>query len=223
MKTHKYFLNSTFSLKLIAWLLSIYLKFVYFTTKWEFFTITGIKIDKLPLFNKTIVLSWHNKLAIMPYAMKYVKNLSILASGHSDGLIITYILNLLSINTINGSTNRNSYSSLQQIISLLKKNHNIGITPDGPKGPRQQINSNLLQIAIKYNAQVLPFGGYFSKCKIVNSWDKLEFPLPFAKAVIVVGSPFIIDSAKDFTQLNKELAHEMLHLDKLAYQYGVEL
>ena len=56
-------------------------------------------------------------------------------------------------------------SSLKTIIDLIKSNNVIGITPDGPKGPSQELKEGLVSVLKKKNVVIIPLS-YSAKFKI---------------------------------------------------------
>ena len=80
-----------------------------------------------------------------------------------------------------------NYHGTKNIIDGLKKGYALGITPDGPRGPNQQINGELLNIARLTNSCIIAISYSSSNFKIIKkSWDKFKIPLPFSKLCFVV-------------------------------------
>ena len=67
----------------------------------------------------------------------------------------------------------------------------MGITPDGPRGPNQQVNGELINIARLAKAKIVAVSYSSSNFKIIQkSWDKFKIPLPFSKLCFVVDELF---------------------------------
>ena len=134
-----------------------------------------------------------------------------LASKHGDGRVVGRVMEKFGFNSILGSTQGGRKSSrgigidaIRQIFSGLKKGGAIGITPDGPRGPNQKINGEVLNIARISGAKILIISSSTSKSKIVNSWDKFKIPLPFSKLVYLCHDElFTVDKKLNKNQLNK--------------------
>src|ERR1700722_19977776 len=67
----------------------------------------------------------------------------------------------------------------------------VGITPDGPRGPRRVAARGIAQLAALAAVPVLPCAARTSRRIILNTWDRMAIPLPFGRGV-VVGGPAII-------------------------------
>lgn len=132
---------------------------------------------------------WHNRLTFGPRIFKGQKDTLALISPHSDGKIISNIVQNFGFGIIEGSTNKDAVSALKKIIHKISSGSNIVITPDGPRGPIYKINSNITQIAKKYNAKLIPISCNSTKYLSLNSWDNLIMPLPFGTIRIIIGAP----------------------------------
>jgi lysophospholipid acyltransferase (LPLAT)-like uncharacterized protein len=66
-----------------------------------------------------------------------------------------------------------------QGIRALKDGYDIGITPDGPKGPRHQVADGIIAMAQKANAKIVLVEIKPTKYWQLNSWDKFIIPKPF--------------------------------------------
>lgn len=207
--------NSLKVRRAFAYLLYLYLRFVYYTTKWTYDMPDLDTLLELQKRQKTIWLTWHNQLAILPYFFKDVVMNHALVSPHRDGFIIAEILKNFKIDIISGSSNENAHSAIRQIFSLLNQGANIGITPDGPRGPKNSINSNITRIAIKAKADIIPVAAAISRYRCFNSWDQFIFPLPFGKGIISIGLPVKFREDQTDDESNMLLKKE---LDELEYK-----
>ena len=88
-----------------------------------------------------------------------------------------------------GSSNKNPTNSLKKIFAKLKEKECLAITPDGPRGPVFEINSNIVKIASKFKLNIIPVTFGASKKKIFKSWDKFMLPLPFSRISLIYGNP----------------------------------
>jgi lysophospholipid acyltransferase (LPLAT)-like uncharacterized protein len=106
------------------------------------------------------------------------------------------------------------FATLRLIINGLKNGYALGITPDGPRGPNQQINSEVLNIARITGATIVPISYSCKKFKIIKkSWDQFKVPLPFTNIIFFISQKhFIFDKElgkQDLDSLNHELKKEL--------------
>ena len=130
------------------------------------------------------------------FCWKYKNKFKMLISGHRDGKMISIAVSYLGIETIHGSSNNNKISSAKQILTELNNHNVVGITPDGPRGPKQKIKEGLVSIQKKTGAVILPLS-YSAKYSVtLKSWDSFLFSFPFNKFVTVWGNPLFYDEKK---------------------------
>ena len=92
----------------------------------------------------------------------------------------------------------------------------LGLTPDGPRGPREEVKDGLLSILKKTKVTILPLS-YSAKFKIkLNTWDKFIFVTPFNKFVAVWGNPIKYNFNKTPRENKSVLENEMKRVTKLA-------
>jgi len=198
LKFRKIFYSSLIN-NFISYFIYFYLFLVFKTSKKNFIGFENL--DKLIVNKDGIVFAmWHNRLMMIPFIARRIKkkynkhNLMTLASRHGDGKIVGKVMERFGMISILGSTKdkKNSsrgieFSSLRKIIDGLKNGYALGMTPDGPRGPNQKINGELLNIVKLTNSKLIVISYSCSNFITVNkSWDKFKIPLPFSKLVFYV-------------------------------------
>jgi len=212
--------------KLITWLIYCYLFLVYKTATKTFMGFNNI--DNLIAKDQPFIFAfWHNRLMMIPFIARKIKNkynkhnLMTLASKHGDGQIVGMVMERFGLISILGSSkdrkktnSRIDYTSLRKIINGLKSGYALGITPDGPRGPSQQINGELLNIAKLTGAVIVPISYSCSNFKIIKkSWDKFKVPLPFSKLCFYIDEHVYkmpSDASKELiAQLNSDIKSQL--------------
>ncbi|MCP4392952.1 MAG: lysophospholipid acyltransferase family protein [Alphaproteobacteria bacterium] len=187
---------------LIGWVLTDYIKLVYKTGRWEFVGYDNIETyftDNKPM----ITSAWHGRLMMMPYAWKDNENLHVLVSMHRDGQLIGDILKEFDMKIIDGSTSRGGARAVRKIIKLLREGFSIGLTPDGPRGPRMRMGNSLLYFARTSGAPVIPVAFSAKWAFQLKSWDSFLFVLPFTKGVFVIGEPMEVPKWTDDEEMER--------------------
>lgn len=170
----------------------LYLQLVYLSSNWQFVWPENYSRDKFLAESGVIFALWHNRLAFGPGIFKHHQDLCALVSPHTDGQIVNSIISKFGFAVITGSTNKNPAGALRLMIKKLASGGNVVITPDGPRGPVYKINSNISQIAKKFDAKLVPVTVNCSRYFQLNSWDKLMIPLPFSKIQVLVSRPLVL-------------------------------
>lgn len=112
-----------------------------------------------------------------------------LVSQHRDGQQIGEVVRRFGIQPILGSSSRGGFSALRHLLKLSRGGALIGITPDGPRGPRRQAAPGIAQLAGLAGVPVLPCAALTSRRIALGSWDRMAIPLPFGRGVVVCGPP----------------------------------
>lgn len=164
------------ALIIVPFVASILIRLIHATNKKNFYSPQSIGEEP------TIFACWHGELLMLPYLYsKYRKipHAKVLISSHFDGMLISKTIKYFGLGTIEGSTNRNATRVLMQGIRALKDGYDIGITPDGPKGPRHEVADGIIAMAQKTNAKIVLVEIKPTKYWQLNSWDKFTIPKPF--------------------------------------------
>jgi len=171
--------------------------------------------------NKPFILAfWHSQLMMISFTWSYKKKLNVLASGHSDGRFGAIVGNFFKLNNIQTSKN-NKNISLRPVFKLLKSKQYIGITPDGPRGPKEQVSEGIIKIARNTNVPIIPIGFWSSKNLKLKSWDSFLITLPFSKCNFVWGQAIKIpedlkdEEIIDFQNILKKKINECIEKAKI--------
>ena len=141
-----------------------------------------------------ILAFWHNQLMMISLSWKNNKNVNILASGHSDGRFGAIVGKYFNLNNIQTSK-KNKNISLKSIFRLLNDNNYIGITPDGPRGPKEIVSEGIIKIAKIAKIPIIQIGFWSSKNFKLKSWDSFLITLPFSKCSFVWSEPLEIPTS----------------------------
>jgi lysophospholipid acyltransferase (LPLAT)-like uncharacterized protein len=169
---------------------SLFVKFIGWTTKIDF--IDRHYEEELKKNGTRIIYTfWHNRMFILCYFYRN-RGLRILVSPSRDGEYTTRIIEALGYKTIRGSSFLDGRKALNQMIEAVREGHDTGFTPDGPRGPKYEVQPGVVLLAKKTGAAILPIAYDIKKKKIFNSWDNFILPGLFSQAVIIYGCPIFV-------------------------------
>ncbi|MDA9980450.1 lysophospholipid acyltransferase family protein [Pelagibacterales bacterium] len=219
----KIILKNYFVKKFLSLVGALYVYIVYVSSKKIFINKTSF--DKLILENESFIYAlWHDQLLLSPLTWQTKKRIDILISKHKDGDIIADLIKYHGFNSIRGSTNnpykekeKNTISSIRKIIKTLRGNVSIGITPDGPRGPRHKVSEGTINISRISNKKILPMALDYKKKWVLSTWDKFIIPKPFNKICIVWGDPLdTIINKKDTSKQQETLEKSLINITEIA-------
>jgi lysophospholipid acyltransferase (LPLAT)-like uncharacterized protein len=131
---------------------------------------------------------WHSRL-VLPVFAYTGKGFHVLISSHGDGEIIGTVMKKFGHNLVRGSSSKGGKEALLEMVRLARANCDIGITPDGPRGPAEVVKPGVATLASLTKRPVIPFAYSCSRAKRLSSWDRFMFPYPFSRAVFIWGEP----------------------------------
>jgi len=152
-----------------------------------------------PRQNRFLYAFWHEGL-LAPIATR--PKIRVLISQHTDGEFIAQICRRLGIGVIRGSTARGGCQALLGMIRNNDDNTHLGITPDGPRGPRRSLKPGVVMIASQSGLAIVPAGIGFVRAWRFTSWDRFALPCPGSTMVGVVGEPIYVPRDLDRAALH---------------------
>lgn len=160
---------------------------------------------------RCIIGSWHGDLLMQPFSYKKMRKYPkavIMISEHFDGELIAKTVAYFGLGTIRGSTRKGAARVLMQAIKKVKNGYDLGITPDGPKGPRFTVSDGIVIVAQKLDRPIILLNCVPSRYWQLDSWDKFVIPKPFCHLEFYCSEPFTV------TDMEMEDAKKLIH-DKL--------
>lgn len=218
MRFHKRLLKSSFFIKLLAHVASTYILLVYYTSRWEHIN-RHIPEKYWQQDKPFICVFWHNRVLMTVYGWNREKPFNMLISKHSDGKLIAHVMNIFNIKTVEGSKSKGGLDALRALLRTLKEGESIGITPDGPRGPRFKISDGVMTIAQLSGCDIIAGAYGVKRRKILGSWDRFILALPFTKGYFVWGDPLSIPSKitpKEREKLKEKVCNILLETSNKA-------
>jgi lysophospholipid acyltransferase (LPLAT)-like uncharacterized protein len=142
-----------------------------------------------PAEGRLLYAFWHEGL-LAPLATK--PKIRVLISQHTDGELIAQVCQRLGIGVIRGSTARGGCAALLDMIRSAEGPAHLGITPDGPRGPRRVLKPGVVIVASQTGLPIVPVGIGFSRAWRFTSWDRFALPLPGSTLTGVIGEPMVV-------------------------------
>ena len=190
MRIKKKLLKNSSIQNILGFLTFLYISTVKFTSSFNYVN-QSIPEEYWKKQKPFIMAFWHGQLLMIGHSWKADKRINILASSHSDGRFGAIVGRYFNLNNIPTRTN-NKKTSLRPIYELVKNKNYIGITPDGPRGPKETVSEGVIKIAKSLNIPIIPIGFWSSKNFKLKSWDSFLITMPFSKCSFVWNEPLIV-------------------------------
>lgn len=166
-----------------------------------------------------IIAFWHNRLFLMPHCWSSRAPFHMLISSHADGRLISKTVSWFGISTVTGSSSKGGSQATRELVRLLKSGTSVGITPDGPRGPRQQAGDGAIALAKLSGVKIVPAAVATGGRQLLSTWDKLIVPLPFTRGARVWGPPITVpkdSNAEMLSQLRDTLEDSLISVSNRA-------
>jgi lysophospholipid acyltransferase (LPLAT)-like uncharacterized protein len=148
----------------------------------------SIPDDELPIITlksePTLFILWHNRLFMAAeVARRYRKGRTLfgLISASSDGAWLAAFFSSVGLGAIRGSSSRFGREAATALVAALRSGCDVGITPDGPRGPLYEMKPGALIVARRARTRVVLAGMDFESAWRVSSWDGFHIPKPFSR------------------------------------------
>jgi lysophospholipid acyltransferase (LPLAT)-like uncharacterized protein len=143
---------------------------------------------------------WHNRLALSmtmyrkgPQRWQPERRLAAMVSASKDGALLARVLQNFGVQPVRGSTSRRGPQALLELTSWAEQGFDLAITPDGPRGPRYQVQDGILALAQLTGLPIVA-ASYYTPWKVsAKSWDRFQVPLPFAPCTVSFAAPLTIE------------------------------
>ncbi|MFC3847060.1 lysophospholipid acyltransferase family protein [Helicobacter baculiformis] len=155
---------------------------------------------------------WHGEIAMLPFAylrLKRGSNLHVVASQHFDGSLAAKLYECFGFHAIRGSSKKGGVKVLIEGIKCLKAGADVGLTPDGPRGPYHSVADGVVALAQKTGIGVVVCRVIFENAFTFNTWDRFQLPKPFSKVHYYMLEPFFIPKDMELEQAKALVATRM--------------
>lgn len=193
--------------RLIAWLIYFVARALIGTMRFRWNNQTGYTPEARG--GPAIYCLWHNRLALCMETFLHQtrprslgNGLAVMVSASKDGALLAAVLEQFGVQPARGSSSRRGPRALLELTSWAKRGFDIGITPDGPRGPRYVVQPGVVLLAQLTGRPIIPFGYYARRKFEVRSWDRFQIPLPFSRCEMTLSKP--IHVPRDATEAQRE-------------------
>ncbi|MFT7525967.1 MAG: lysophospholipid acyltransferase (LPLAT)-like uncharacterized protein [Arenicella sp.] len=170
-------------------------------------------LDELNQVDRALVMSmWHSCSTTATWVLRNTA-ITVMVSNSRDGEYVSRLANLFGIQTLRGSSSSGSAKAIRSALKVLAKNRTLGVTPDGPRGPKFKMQNGALWFAASSKAPILPIHIESTRQWVLRSWDGHCLPKPFSTIHVGVGKPTWVDKSElvaDANAVALRIEHAMM-------------
>ena len=133
-----------------------------------------------------IISFWHEYILSAAPGIGSSSNITALCSQHRDGEFVAMTCEGAGMNVVRGSTSKGGAAAIRQLKHFAKFS-NIGLTPDGPRGPRRKMSPGAIFLAAKLGLPIIPIGIGVSNPIRLKTWDRFVIPKPWSRIRLISG------------------------------------
>ena len=167
------------------WLLALLLRLWGRTLRFEADVATR---DRLMMADEpAAIVLWHNRLFLSAEIFRRYRTRRAvhgLVSASKDGAWLAAFYRLIGIIPVRGSSSNFGREAGKALIEVMRQGHDIGITPDGPRGPMYVVEPGVLVVTRRNQAPMVLLGVEFTRAWRLKSWDRFYIPAPFSRVIM---------------------------------------
>lgn len=166
----------------LLWLLAALLRAWGRTLRFEADAETETRLSKSDV--PIAFVLWHNRLFLSPEIFRRYRRrrpLYGLVSASKDGAWLAAFYRMIGLRPVRGSSSNFGREAGRALIELMRAGNDIGITPDGPRGPMYAVEPGVLVVTRRNNAPMILLGAEFGPALRLRSWDRFYVPWPFSR------------------------------------------
>lgn len=165
-----------------------------------------------PVDGPFILALWHGRLGMLQFLRTGDKPLVALISGHRDGQLISKCAAHFGIVTVTGSSSRGGLRAVRELVRLASQGHSLFVTPDGPRGPRQRVDTGIITLARLTGLPIVPAAVTNSRGFFLKTWDRFFVPGCFGRTIVRWGAPLSLGADADPDLLAQRLQAALITL-----------
>ncbi|MBI2387541.1 MAG: lysophospholipid acyltransferase family protein [Elusimicrobia bacterium] len=190
--------------KLVPYLVYSYVSFIGWTTRQR------VLRDDIPRKvhesgQRFIYAFWHQRQVFFTWSHRNA-SAAVLVSKSNDGEMIARTMDLSGIDAVRGSSSRGGAAAAREMVEILRSGRDVGITPDGPRGPAREVKEGAVRVAQLSGMPIVPIANALShRLEVAKAWDRFQVPLPFGRSVVLYGEPIRVGEGDDLAAKAAEL------------------
>lgn len=146
---------------------------------------------------------WHNRLLYCCFHLA-PERLVMMVSRSRDGELIARIAGHIGVASVRGSSSRGGSAAARDLVRAIREpGVSGGITPDGPRGPRCELQPGALLVAKLAGAAIVPVAVSFRRKVEFTNNAGVQLPLPFTRAFFVFGEHVEVPAGADGAALER--------------------
>jgi hypothetical protein len=192
-------------------MVAVYIELIIVTVRWRFEN--REPVDQIMTGPEGLIaLFWHGRIAqgMACRPLLRDKPRRVMISLSPDGEFIAKAASRLKISPVRGSSGREGRAlskggakAFREALAFIRSGGVMIVTPDGPRGPREELPIGPVQMARAAACPVFIMSLAAAPALTLASWDRTRIPLPFARGQVVLEGPLRLPPHADADALEE--------------------
>jgi len=144
--------------------------------------------EALARYGRVILAFWHESMMLAAWHYRFDEACT-LTSHSFDGELAARTVGCLGIGAVRGSSSEGGLEALSGLRKALDSFRVVGLTIDGPRGPRRVAKPGVAILSHQTGIPVVPYALIAVPAWKLRSWDQTMVPKFRARIVSVYGEP----------------------------------
>ena len=127
-----------------------------------------------------VIAFWHGDMLPLWKHFSGTQSIAVISQSRDGGLLAD-LVSRWGFQTVRGSSSKDGKRVLEEMVAAAGAGRQVLITPDGPRGPRQQMKIGALIAAHRAGVPLVLARVSCARAIHGNNWDRFLIPLPFAR------------------------------------------
>ena len=171
-----------------GWAIALVLRLLHLTLRVRLID-PGDVVGRRRRGEQILAACWHDGIVLLPLMVTrlgWPGTATVMLSWHRDAEMAAQAMRRLGIRTVRGSATRGWLGGLRGLLVARARGEDLVVVPDGPRGPRHQAKDGVIQLGRATRLPLIVIGAAAWPARRLGSWDRMQLPRPFARAVLVM-------------------------------------
>jgi lysophospholipid acyltransferase (LPLAT)-like uncharacterized protein len=170
--------------------------------------------------HRPIFTSWHVCIFSATWFWRN-RSIVVMSSNSRDAEYTARVIKRFGYGAVRGSSTRGGRRALAEMAECLENGMEVGFTIDGPRGPAFVAKPGAVTLARHTAQAILPFHISAKRYIELPSWDRLQIPVPFTRAIVLIAEPIYVPGGSSAEEVMGKQAAVQTALDSLRRDAGV--
>lgn len=164
--------------------------------------------------HRAIFTFWHSCIFGATWFWRN-RRIVVMSSASKDGEFTSRLIKRFGYGSARGSATRGASRALAEMSGCLEQGIDVAFTIDGPKGPALVAKPGAVTLARHSGQAILLFHIALEEYWELPSWDRLQIPKPFTRAVALIAEPIYVSREASSDEVGEKQAVVQATLEKL--------